>query len=199
MLQALTPQAVQDTIARITTDPRYQRDVTDTVLSRLWRWFSETLSRILGRVTGSRETQWLVLGVLALLILAAIARAVLVARARRQALALAATQRTAADHLADADAASARGEHTHGAHALYAAVVTSLVERSLARAHPSMTVGDYARALRGTPMRPTYNAFARLYERVVYGDGECTAAQFLQLRALATSVLTPSAALATAA
>jgi hypothetical protein len=192
-------QAIQDTIARIVTDVRYQRNVTDTVLSRLWRWLSEIFSRIFDRVTSSGETQVAVLVVVGALVAAAIARAVIVARARRTAAETAARAPDATDLLAEADALAKDGAHARAVHRLLDAVIAALVDRRLVRAHPAMTTGDYARALRGTAIAPQFRSFARAWERAAYDGAIVTAERYAQLRTQAHAMITPSESLRAAA
>lgn len=191
MLQGLTPTAVQDTIARITTDTRYRRDITDTVLSRAWRWLVETVDTLFSRTLTSPQTRLLVLGGLAVLVLALMARGIVTARARRLASAMAAARRTAAEHLRDADRLADSDRHLEGAHVLFLSAVTALEEQGLVRAHPSMTVGDYLRALRGAGAQPAFRSFSRAWEQVVYGDGACSPAAYAQLRGLVAAVHGP--------
>jgi hypothetical protein len=66
---------------------------------------------------------------------------------------------------------AAAGDHIGACHALYAAIVDTLVRRGEVKFHSSKTAGDYARELRrrGSPAFQSFLAFARQFDRVVYG------------------------------
>jgi hypothetical protein len=186
----LTPAAVGDTIARIVLERGYYRNVTSTLLSRAWEWLSRTLRDLFLQAAGSRGTYLVSLSLIALVILAAIARSVIVARARRQAAARRVSEASAADLRAKARGLAAQGAFVE-AHLLYAAVVARLVEAKQVRRHPSKTVGDYFRDLRaaGLPAATPYRAFAQTYDIVAYGDGVCDAVRYARLEQLATPLL----------
>ena len=66
---------------------------------------------------------------------------------------------------------SAAGDFVGACHALYAAVVDTLARGGAVKFHSSKTSGDYARELRrnGSPAFQSFRAFARQFDRVVYG------------------------------
>jgi Domain of unknown function (DUF4129) len=192
VLQAPIPaDAIRDTIARIVQERGYQQSLSSTLISRIWSWFSERLETLFSRALRSRGTYLVVIGVLALLIAVALARAVIVARARRQADRHRELGATSADELAAARALAAQGAYAAAAHQLYAAAVTRLVETKRVRRHSSKTVGDYWRELRlrGDSLASPYHAFSRIYEIVAYGDGLCDADRYQQLERLAAPLL----------
>ena len=187
--------AIRDTISRIVLERGYQRSITSTLLSRFWDWFSRLFSDLFRQAAGSRGTYLISLSVIALVIVAAIARSVIVARARRQAASQRETTLSADAQLAQARSLAAQGAFVEAAHLLYAAVVTRLVEAKRVRRHPSKTVGDYGRELRsaGDSLASAYLTFARIYDIVAYGDGLCDATRFSRLEQLAAPVLLAAA------
>lgn len=192
LLQTPLPAAaVRDTIARIVLERGYRENISNTLLSRVWEWVTRTLSELFNQAAGSRGTYIISLTLIALAIGVSVARAVIVARARRQAADRRELQITADEQLAEARAMAAQGAHVAAAHLLYAALVTRLVEQKRARRHPSKTVGDYGRDLRGAsdPLWMAYATFARVYDEVAYGDGLCDARRFAQLETLAAPLL----------
>ena len=192
LLQAPIPaSAIRDTIARIVLERGYRRSVTSTLLSRFWEWFSDILSRLFTTAAGSRGTYLISLSLIALAIVASVARAILIARARRRAANVRDRHATADEQLAEARGLAAQGAYVDAAHRLYAAVVTRLVETKRVRRHPSKTVGDYWRDLRssGDTLAPSYRAFASVYDVVAYGDGLCDATRWLRLEQLAAPML----------
>jgi len=93
----------------------------------------------------------------------------------------------AGDPWALAQRLAAEGRYTEAAHALYGALLARVAARVPLRLHPSKTAGDYARDLRSaapTVFTP-FREFARSYEIVIYGLGECDQPRFDGLIALA--------------
>ena len=192
LLQTPVPAAaIRDTISRIVLERGYRRSVTSTLLSRGWEWVTRTLGDLFTQAAGSRGTFLVSLTVLAVLIIATIARAVIVAQARRQAARRLVVEVSADAQLAQARGLAAQGAHVEAAHLLYAAVITQLVEQKRVRRHPSKTVGDYWRELRAASdgSASPYLSFSRTYEIVVYGDGLCDATRYARLEQLAAPML----------
>ena len=198
LLQSPVPAAaIRDTLSRIVLERGYRRSVTSTLLSRGWEWVTRTLGDLFNQAAGSRGTFLLSLTVLAVLIVATVARAVIVSHARRQAARRLVVEVSADAQLAQARGLAAQGAHVEAAHLLYAAVITQLVEQKRVRRHPSKTVGDYWRELRaaGDGSASPYLSFSRTYEIVVYGDGLCDATRYARLEQLAAPMLqTPGSA-----
>ena len=192
LLQTPVPAAaIRDTLSRIVLERGYRRSVTSTLLSRGWEWVTRTLGDLFNQAAGSRGTFLVSLTVLAVLIVATIARAVIVAQARRQAARRLVVEVSADAQLAQARGLAAQGAHVEAAHLLYAAVITQLVEQKRVRRHPSKTVGDYWRELRAASdgSASPYLSFSRTYEIVVYGDGLCDATRYARLEQLAAPML----------
>lgn len=192
LLQTPVPAAaIRDTLSRIVLERGYRRSVTSTLLSRGWEWVTRTLGDLFNQAAGSRGTFLVSLTVLAVLIIATIARAVIVAQARRQAARRLVVEVSADAQLAQARGLAAQGAHVEAAHLLYAAVITQLVEQKRVRRHPSKTVGDYWRELRAASdgSASPYLSFSRTYEIVVYGDGLCDATRYARLEQLAAPML----------
>ncbi len=197
LLQAPIPaEAVRDTISRIVLERGYRENLTTTLFSRFWDWFMRLLSDLFREASGSRGTYLISLSLIGIAITASIIRAILVARARREAASRREVPITADEQLAQARALAAQSAFVEAAHLLHAAVVSRLVEQKRVRRHPSKTVGDYGRELRagGDPLTAAYQAFARVYDMIAYGDGRCDAARYAHLEALAAPMLAQSAA-----
>ncbi len=196
LLQTPIPAAaVRDTISRIVLERGYRENLTTTLFSRFWDWFSRLLSDLFTQASGSRGTYLISLSLIAVAIAASIIRAILVARARREAASRREVPITADEQLAQARGLSAQGAFADAAHLLHAAIVTRLVEQKRVRRHPSKTVGDYGRDLRssGDGLALPYQAFARVYDIVAYGDGYCDATRYAHLETLAAPLLALSA------
>ncbi|HEX2780808.1 MAG TPA: DUF4129 domain-containing protein [Gemmatimonadaceae bacterium] len=86
---------------------------------------------------------------------------------------------------------AAAGDFTAAAHALYAALLSAIARRGLVRLHPSKTAGDYVRELRprSAAVFGGFRDFARAYEFVVYGTGECDRERYERLQRLALPIV----------
>jgi hypothetical protein len=95
------------------------------------------------------------------------------------------------DPLALAQRLAAGGDFTGAAHALYAALLLAAARSERLELHPSKTAGDYARDLRArsSSLFSRFREFARSYEFVIYGVGECDQARYERLRTLAAPIV----------
>ncbi len=196
LLQAPIPAAaVRDTISSIVLERGYRQNLTTTLFSRFWDWFTRLLNDLFTEASGSRGTYLISLSLIAVAIAASIIRTIMVARARREAASRREVPITADEQLAQARGLSAQGAFVEAAHLLHAAVVTRLVEQKRVRRHPSKTVGDYGRDLRATGdgLWLPYQSFARVYDVVAYGDGLCDSTRYTHLETLAAPMLRSSA------
>ena len=185
---------MRDTVAAIAQQSEYQRTVGQSVLSRIagaiqraWNWILD----LLGDSKGGRTVTIVLLAILLVLV---IARMVIVARSARDDIPSAADgrrARRARDAWADAQRLAALGSFTEAAHALLSALLASFAARGELRLHSSKTAGDYARELARAGSRSTrgFDVFRRRYDRVIYGDGTCSAGQFEELLADARPLL----------
>lgn len=196
----IAPEAVRDTIARIVIESGYRSDAGPTLLSRAWEWFWRYLREFFRSATQSRGTYIIALAIIALVITTVIIRAIIVARARRLAAAHRDASVSASDLYAQSQSLATQGAFANAAHLLYAAVVSSLVEKRKVRHHPSKTIGDYGRELRAQHDADfdRYQRFANAYEVVAYGDGLCDAERYTRLEQLALPMLPRFTALDTA-
>jgi hypothetical protein len=184
---AWPPAQVQDTINRIVARAAYQRDFSESLLGRLFRWFVTQLVDFVeaaGQALGRREVIYAVLGTLAVLL---VIRLVLDVRAELDGRPAARRRRGVArstDPWGEAERLAAAGRFTDAAHALLAALLGTLGARGEVRVHASKTAGDYARELRrrGAPSAPAFQRFRARYDRVVYGEAEVSEAQYRALR-----------------
>jgi hypothetical protein len=87
---------------------------------------------------------------------------------------------------------AAAGDFTGAAHDLYAAILQAVARRQLVRLHPSKTIGDYVRELRSRAsiaLLTPFREFARAYEAVIYGTGDCDRDRYERLRTLAGAII----------
>jgi hypothetical protein len=173
---------------------------------RFWDWVGEMWGRFLtwispafGALRASPPLFWAVMIALTLLTAAVVARVLYLWRARTaQQLAGGEWQSRAGASRGDAWAAAqqlaARGDFTAAAHALYAALLDAGARQNQLRLHPSKTAGDYVREVRrhSSPIFPGFRDFARAYEIVIYGIGECSRERYERLLSLALPIVNPN-------
>ena len=193
-----TEAAVRDTIAAITRGKDYQRALTESLWDRFTRWLWENVMELISAAGSSNVTRTITIvaiAVIVLLVVARIAIGVSAERALRRTGAAARPNIGGAALLADAEALAARGEYTAAAHALFAGMIAACAARGEVRLHASKTTGDYARELRrrdaGT-LR-AFQLFRARYDRVIYGDMVCSAADYGALAQEARSVIAGAA------
>jgi len=185
--------AIHDSSAAIVRQQAYNRDVR-TLLDRLVDWIHDLFSRFmnaLGGVPYGRFFAAIALGGVALLVLGRIAYASRLrasptgerSRSRR-------IRGESANLWSEAERLAGGGHYTEAAHALYRATLSLLAAGGHVRLHNSKTSGDYARELRRRGDR-AYTAFRRFgghYDRLIYGTGNCDAAEYAVLLADANAV-----------
>lgn len=200
MAQALPAEAIRDSLARVMADPAFQRGIGETLLTRLFRWVGDLLSRVFDLLGDSPPVRWLAIAAIAALVTAVVARLAWLWALERRALArLAAHGGSAAQARADAyaaaRAAAARNDFTAAAHLLYQAALVGLARGERLQLHPAKTAGDYARELRGrqSPAALPFRDFARTYDRLVYGTRTVDADGWERLHALASPLLARAA------
>lgn len=170
-------------------------DWVGTMFDRLFAW----LSPAFGALRRSPPLFWAVMIALVLLTAAVLARSLYLWRARTALrIAGAGWEAKAGSARGDAWAAAqqlaARGDFTAAAHALYAALLDAGARQNHLRLHPSKTAGDYVREVRrhASPILPGFRDFARAYEIVIYGLGECNRERYERLLSLALPIVHPN-------
>lgn len=202
-LEQLPEQTIHRAVEAVYGMPAYNRT---SLWSRFWGFVGELLGRFLlwilpafGVLRKSPSLYWTVIVGLVLLTIAVIARWIYLWRART-ALRIAGagweTQpgATRGDAWAAAQQLAARGDFTAAAHALYAALLDAGARQNQLRLHPSKTAGDYVREVRrqSSPIFPGFRDFARAYELVIYGLGECNRDRYERLLSLALPIVRPN-------
>ena len=172
---------------------------------RFWDWVGELLDRFLawirpafGTLRASPPLFWAVVIALVLLSAAVVARTLYLWRARTAQRLAGGWQSKAGASREDpwtaAQQLAARGDFTAAAHALYAALLDAGARQNQLRLHPSKTAGDYVREVRrqSSPIFPGLRDFARAYEYVIYGIGECSRERYERLLSLALPIVNPN-------
>ncbi len=186
--------AIRDTIAAIANTSEYQRELTSSIASRALRWLGDLLETLFTTVRGAPYGREITIGVVALVVALVAARIVIGVRAERALVAARAPRKASVADitaLADAERLAQAGDFTAAAHALFTALLRACAARGEIRLHPSKTTGDYARELRrrNTPSRHVFQSFRSRYDRVIYGNRECSAGDYAALSADARQLL----------
>lgn len=188
--QVWPPGAVHDTVAAVVRQAAFRRNLRDSIGQRLFMWIGEWIGNIIRMLRHSGGVRPLGFAVVALVVIAVVARLVIASRARDDG----ASSRTgrgrrsqADDPFVTADALALEGRFEDAAHALYRGVLLSLARSERLRLDASKTSGDYARELRarGSSAYQPFRLFARRFDVAVYGHGGCDAQLIADLRALA--------------
>lgn len=195
-------QAIHDTVAAIARQRAYSTSLRESLLGRFFRFLFQELSDLLSYLHGSPNARWIVVTSVGAIVLVIVARIVagrdVDDRGARRRAGRTGGDRTSADYWTEARALAGGGNYDAACHALYTAVLDVLARRGAVRIHPSKTSGDYSRELtrRGIPVAPAFRAFARQFERIVFGsvaDG-VSADDFERLITAAEGVMPSTAA-----
>ncbi len=197
-LSSLSDSAIHDTVEVVFRQRAYARGFLRMPewLLQFSRWLQELIRGIDLGMERSPVLYWGSIVLLAAILVLVVVRAAW-ARSRRVALSGVAEERRARgsglprDPWLAAQARAARGDFTEAAHALYRALLATLARRGQVKLHPSKTVGDYVRELRSrsSALFSRFRDFARSYEVVVYGVGECDRTRWERLRSLADPIV----------
>jgi hypothetical protein len=203
LLEQLPEQTIHRAVQAVYAVPTYNRT---SLWSRFWSFVWEMLGRFFlwilpafGVLRKSPPLFWTLIVGLALLTAGVIVRSIYLWRART-ALRIAGQGwemqpgATRGDAWSAAQLLAARGDFTAAAHALYAALLDAGARQNQLRLHPSKTAGDYVREVRkrSSPIFPGFRDFARAYELVIYGLGECNRDRYERLLSLALPIVRPN-------
>jgi uncharacterized protein DUF4129 len=207
ILRALLDQIPEQTIRRAVNSVFGSATYNGASLwTRFWDWvfreiqlFFAWLAPKFDVLHRSPPLFWAVLIGISLLTAAVVARSLYLWRARTAlridgAAWAPGASSTRGDAWSAAQRLAARGDYTAAAHALYAALLDAGARQELLRLHPSKTAGDYVREVRkrSSPVFPGFRDFARAYEIVIYGVGECDRERYDRLLSLALPIVAPN-------
>jgi hypothetical protein len=194
---SLSDAAIRDTLDAVFASREFAGVPRETVLSRVLNWFGELLRELMQLTGGSRLLYYTVLLLTIALVLAIVVRVLYVAHARgalrrRGAGVFGTAAGGSDDPWTAAQRLAAEGDYTAAAHALYGAILQRAAGEGLVRLHRAKTIGDYAREMRArasASLLATFREFARGYEYVVYGVGECDRERYERLFGLAARLV----------
>ena len=187
-----SPEAVHDTIRAVLRDPAFRRSLQRSWLDRLLTWFNDWLHRFdkfLQHLPARRTVGFLVVGLIVLFVVARVLAAAYSSTKEEPTSFDRAKSTRSDDPWLQAEQFAAAGRYEEAAHQLYRGVVLSITREARIRLDPSMTSGDYARALRkrGATSYGPFRAFTRRFDFAVYGHGPCDRVAYDDLRALSVS------------
>jgi Domain of unknown function (DUF4129) len=200
-LDQIPEQTIRRTVESVFGSSAYNGT---SLWSRFWDWiqrelvaFFSWLAPAFFALRRSPPLFWAVLIAISLLVAAVVARWLYLWRAHT-ALRISGAgwdqQRGASrgDAWSAAQQLAARGDYTAAAHALYVALLDAGARQNQLKLHPSKTAGDYVREVRrrASPIFPGFRDFARAYEFVIYGLGECDRERYERLLSIARPIVT---------
>ena len=205
-LQApLDPSAIRDTVAAVFQAHAYNRTRTlgerfGEYVGRFFEWLGRVLAPVRDAARSSPLVYWTLVALVVAAVVAVLARWGYVAFLRRTSSTPGRLPvgmrggRMAGDAWQLAQHLAAEGQFTDAAHALYRALLEATARQGEIRLHPSKTIGDYARELRARSSRlfARFRDFARSYEVVIYGLGECDRERYERLYSLAHPIVRPN-------
>ena len=194
-----TAAQIHDTIAAIVRKPEYATPVRQSILGRVLGSLLRFIRDLLERIQEWPGARYLLIVAIALLILVIVGRIVIAQQmdARRRAGAgLRTIDGARRDYWALAAELDAAGNHVAACHAIYIGVLDALSRAGAVRFHASKTSGDYARDLRQrqSPIAGAFAAFAREFDRSVYGWRAPTHDDYARLSAAAEGIVPRRAA-----
>lgn len=192
--QTWTDQAIRDTIAAIAQAPEFRRDIGDSLIAKALRWLWRQLTAFFDFVSDTPYGRVITIILVVLAVGLIVARLVIGVRAdhlARKPLGIRNAGAGGLTHLVDAERLAAAGNYTAAAHALFASLLVAGAARGEFRVHPSKTTGDYVADLRrhrADWFRP-FQSFRSRYDRVIYGDMQCSAEDYHALASDARQML----------
>ncbi|MDQ6610911.1 MAG: DUF4129 domain-containing protein [Gemmatimonadota bacterium] len=194
-----TDKAIRDTVAAIGRQAAYQREFSTSLWDKILRWIFQRIADLFAAVSQLQYGRLILYSLLVFAVLLIVARLALGIKAERNSRTVVRRPGLsvgAASLMADAERFAAEGSYTRAAHLLFSALVTAGAARGELRLHPSKTTGDYARELRrrnATWYNP-FQQFRSRYDRVIFGNTECTADDYDALRQVVRGVLSAARA-----
>lgn len=196
-LQQVSDAAIRDTLDAVFASEAFTSVARETIWTRLTHWVMEFF-RDLARLTGGSKVLYYMVMIATIgLVVAIIARIIYVARVRGAFKrgpggVFGSSTASRADPWTVAQRLAAEGDYTGAAHALYSAILLNVSQSGLVRLHDAKTIGDYLREMRARAsggLLQLFREFARTYEYVVYGVGECDQPRYERLYGLATRIV----------
>ncbi|MEP6766724.1 MAG: DUF4129 domain-containing protein [Gemmatimonadaceae bacterium] len=194
-----TDKAIRDTVAAIAKQSAYDRQLAQSLWDRIVRWIFQRLFEFYNAI---RHMPYgtVILYTLLILALALIAARLVIGvnseRVLRGQTRRSSTNVGATAMMLEAEQLASAGDYTRAAHLLFSALITVGASRGELRLHPSKTTGDYAGELRRRHVSwlKLFQLFRARYDRVIYGDMQCSPEDYQALLQLTRSVLAPAKA-----
>jgi hypothetical protein len=194
-----TARQVHDTVAAIVRQPAYTVPVRQSILGRvlgtLFRWIRD----ILEQIKAWPNARYLLIAAIVLIVIVIAGRIVIaqqIEARRRVGVGLRAIGGERRDYWALGAELDAAGNYVGACHAVYVGVIDALTRTGAVRYHASKTSGDYARDLRQrhSPVAGDFAAFARQFDRSVFGWTAPTHEDYVRLARAAEGIVPRRAA-----
>jgi hypothetical protein len=192
-----TAKQIHDTVAAIVRRPAYATPVRQSILGRIlttvFRWIRDLLEQI----KSWPDARYVLIAAVAVIVIVIAARIVIgqkMEARRRAGMGLHAIGGERRDYWALAAELDAAGNYVGACHALYIGVLDALSRTGALRHHASKTSGDYARDLRQrqSPVANEFAAFARQFDRSVFGWSAPTHDEYVRLARAADGIVPPT-------
>jgi hypothetical protein len=192
-----TAKQIHDTVAAIVRRPAYATPVRQSILGRVlttvFRWIRDLLEQI----KSWPDARYVLIAAVAVIVIVIAGRIVIgqkMEARRRAGMGLHAIGGERRDYWALAAELDAAGNYVAACHALYIGVLDALSRTGALRHHASKTSGDYARDLRQrqSPVANEFAAFARQFDRSVFGWTAPTHDEYVLLARAADAIVPPT-------
>ena len=194
-----TAKQIHDTVAAIVRQPAYTVPVRQSILGRVlvtvFRWIRDLLEQI----KAWPNARYLLIAAIVLVVIVIAGRIVIaqqIEARRRIGVGLRAIGGERRDYWALGAELDAAGNYVGACHAVYVGVLDALTRTGAVRYHASKTSGDYARDLRQrqSPVAGDFAAFARQFDRSVFGWTAPTHEDYVRLARAAEGIVPRRAA-----
>jgi hypothetical protein len=194
-----TARQIHDTVAAIVRQPAYAVPVRQSILGRVLQTIFRWIRDLLEQIKAWPDARYLLIAAIILIVIAIAGRIVIaqqIEARRRVGVGLRAIGGERRDYWALAAELDAAGNHVGACHAVYIGVLDALTRTGAVRYHVSKTSGDYARDLRQrqSPVAADFAAFARQFDRSVFGWSAPTHEDYVRLAGAAEGIVPRRAA-----
>jgi uncharacterized protein DUF4129 len=193
-----TARQIHDSVAAIVRQRAYTVPVRQSILGRVLQTVFRWIRDLLDRIDAWPNARYLLIAVVVLIVIMIAGRIVIAQQveARRRVVGLRAIGGERRDYWALGAELDAAGNYVGACHAIYVGVLDALTRAGSVRYHTSKTSGDYARDLRQrqSPVAGDFAAFARQFDRSVFGWTAPTHEDYVRLARAAEGIVPRRAA-----
>jgi Domain of unknown function (DUF4129) len=192
-----TARQIHDTVAAIVRQPAYAVPVRQSILGRVLQTIFRWIRDLLEQIKAWPNARYLLIAAIVLIVIVIAGRIVIAQQLearRRIGVGLRAIGGERRDYWALAAELDAAGNYVAACHAVYVGVLDALTRTGAVRYHASKTSGDYARDLRQrqSPVAGDFAAFARQFDRSVFGWAAPAHEDYVRLARAAEGIVPPA-------